>query len=947
MKPLADNPATHNAELDFKTIKQRFVKLNRIRLQRVKDDLRPSQQDFIELLPLLFHVNHPILPGYISKSTPVGVPEFLPGKDTLNAAKRLSKSFSWKKRAYRKFEIHALYLMGSTGTIAYSDKSDFDIWVCHDSSLSGKQIEELQAKAKAIENWAASMGVEANLFLVDAERFKRGEHGHLSSESSGSALHYLLLEEFYRTSVLLAGRYPIWWLVPPEQEHNYDAVVDDIKLKRYIHSREHIDFGGLAHINADEFYGATLWLLYKGINSPYKSILKILLMEAYASEYPHIDLLGVRFKKAIYEGEDNINSLDPYLMMMDKVEEYLVEYNQDNRLDLARRSFYFKIGEPLSHNNSSKKNGWRRELLSGLTRQWGWSSGQILKLDARDEWKINSVIDERQTLIREFTGSYRFLSLFARSHTESTNLISPSDLNVLGRKLYAAFERKAGKIDIIYKGITPNLFETHLSFHQQTNDENKEYWMVFSGIVNEEEFIHHQPLKRAYSLIEIMAWCYFNKIINKLTVLAIFSTHSDLTEKELHLLVEQMQRLFPDDIMENSSTFDMLKPAEIRSVATFVNAGIDPFSEQTRHGTHITSGRTDALKYGGKKENLTLSIDQVIITSWNEVLTFNFYGIEGLLECVQDYMKWSTPSSGRQPPPVNAFSFSSYRGTSIARRVELLFNEILNTFYSGTHPEGTRYILGVEWEYYILTSKKEGLIYEKAGDINELYKYLSTPLVNYQQTIFDSEILSDSILPQIYRYNKHGNVQFFFEKKEDMVDIYVLDERGSLFTRTQSFYNEAGLIKHYQEYFESIKERMAFYSQSEAGFNELLIYRIERASDGRREIIPQASHNYIRPLSFISLQVLVDRIENTLSFTLYCGDQEFTNLQYGDSLYKETAKYIISLRGSGERYPIYITDLDLSAVLIGGKNQTIQTTQYLYYKKVIEERLLNELKTLS
>ncbi|MDH5573415.1 MAG: class I adenylate cyclase, partial [Gammaproteobacteria bacterium] len=533
------------------------------------------------------------------------------------------------------------------------------------------------------------------------------------------------------------------------------------------------------------------------------------------------------------------------------------------------------------------------------------------------------------------------------THTESSNFISPSDLNVLGRKLYAAFERKAGKIDIIYKGITADLFETHLSFHQQINDEGREYWMVFSGIVNNDELPQHQPLKRGYSLIEIMAWCYFNKIINKITILAIFSTHSDLTEKELHLLVEQMDRLFPDNLLENSSTFDMLKPAEIRSVATFINVGIDPFSEQTRHGTHITSNRTDALKYGGKKENLTLSIDQVITTSWNEVLTFNFYGIEGLLECVQDYMKWAPPSSGRQPPPVNAFSFSSYRGTSIARRIELLFSEIIGTFYSGKYPEGSRYILGIEREYYILNNQKGSLNYEKSGDITGLYKYLSRPLPDYQQTIFDSEILSDNILPQLYLYNKQGDVQFFFETKEDKVDIYVLDERGSLFTRTQSFYDVSGLIKHYQEYFESVKERMTFYSQTNAGFKDLVFYRIERKADGNREIIPQASHTYIRPLSFISLQVLVDRIENTLSFTLYCHDREFTNLQYGDNLYKETATHIISLRGSGEVYPIYITDLDLSAVLINGRNQTIQTTQYLYYKKIIEERLLKELKTIS
>ena len=84
----------------------------------------------------------------VSKTTPVGLPEYLPSKETLAAARRLSKSFAWKKRAYRKFNIHGLYLMGSTGTIAYSEKSDFDIWVVHDSELDSKQIEELQARAR-------------------------------------------------------------------------------------------------------------------------------------------------------------------------------------------------------------------------------------------------------------------------------------------------------------------------------------------------------------------------------------------------------------------------------------------------------------------------------------------------------------------------------------------------------------------------------------------------------------------------------------------------------------------------------------------------------------------------------------------------------------------------------------------------------------------------------
>ncbi len=947
MKSLVVCEDRHGGELDFKLIKQRFVKLNLARLQRVHSDLRPSQRDFIQLLPLLFHVNHPILPGYVSKDTPVGLPEYRPSREALAAARRLSKSFSWKKRAYRKFDIHGLYLMGSTGTIAYSDKSDFDIWVVHGSDLDSRQIDELQQRATAIEEWAASMEVEANVFLVDAHQFKQGGHGHLSSESSGSALHYLLLEEFYRTSVLLAGRYPLWWLVPPDQEANYDGFVEDIKRKRYIHSREHIDFGGLAEIRAEEFYGATLWLLYKGINSPYKSILKILLMEAYASEYPQIDLLGVRFKRAVYEGEEDINALDPYLMMMEKVEEYLLEYNQERRLDLVRRSFYFKVGEQLSEDRGRRKNSWRRELMSELINRWGWASGQLQRLDSRNEWKISSVVEERKALIREFTGSYRFLSLFTRSRAQNSNLISQTDLNVLGRKLYAAFERKAGKIEIVYKGITSDLHESHLSFHQLFSDDGQEYWMVYSGVVSADEIYSSMPMKRGYSLVEIVAWCYFNKIINRHTILSLYARNTDLTEKELYLLVENMSRLFPQEVLAASSVYDMRQPARICAVATFINVGLDPFSAQTRRGKHISSSQTDALKYGGKRENLTLSIDQIIVTSWNEVLTFKFYDVDGLLKCIQGYMKWSSSEKRKNLPPINAFSFSSYRGTSIARRIETLFAEIIDTFYSGAYAEGTRYILGIEWEYYVLSMEEGTLQYEKAGDIDELYRYFSRPVERFRPVIFDSQTLSDNVLPLIYRNNQQGDVQCFFEVRNDEVDIYVLDERGSLCRQSRPFYDVLGLVRHFREYFESVRERMAHSLQSGSGFRDVLFHRIDRGPNGRREIYRYAENNFIHAASYIKFQVLVEHREDNIIFTLFCEDREFSNLEHGDDVYQEVARYILSLRKSGEVYPIYITDLDLSSTLLDASVESIQTLHYLHYKKIIEGRLMDEIKRIG
>jgi len=345
---------------DINKLKKRFLALNRDRLMRIRDDLRPRHQDVLDILPLLFHSNHPAFPGYVSKSTPVGISDYSPPQQTLDAGKQLVRSFAHKRRALLQFDIYSIFLMGSSGTIAYSSKSDFDIWLCHRPDLNTIQLAELQQKAMLIEQWAESMDLEVHFFMMNADTFKRGQDVALSVESSGSAQHHLLLEEFYRTGLLLAGRYPIWWLVPHDQEANYDAYTQHLKKRRYIKENETIDFGGLPQAPAEEFFGAALWQLYKGIDSPYKAALKLMLMEVYADEYPNVDLLSQRFKKVIHAGETSLAKLDPYIMLYKKLEEYLLNNDEDkNRLELVRRCFYFKVNEKLSTSSPSRQENWR------------------------------------------------------------------------------------------------------------------------------------------------------------------------------------------------------------------------------------------------------------------------------------------------------------------------------------------------------------------------------------------------------------------------------------------------------------------------------------------------------------------------------------------------------------------------------------------------------------
>lgn len=940
-----------NDEYHYRDIKKRFEDLNAQRLKRSNADMRQSQRQFLEILPVLFHVNHPILPGYVSKDTPAGIPNYSITSTSINTLKRFFKSFEFKKRAYRKFEILAIYLMGSSGSIAYSNNSDFDIWLCHESTLNSQQVEELENKAKAVEDWAKELGIEANIYLVDPVKFKRGDIGKLSSESSGSALHYLLLEEFYRTSLLIAGRYPSWWLIPPDKENQYDELVEDFQRKRFIHANEHIDFGGLNHIPAEEFYGASLWLLYKGINSPYKSILKILLMQAYASEYPKIEMVALRFKRAIYEDDISINDLDPYLMMLDKVENFLTQQDDQNRLDLVRRSFYFKVGIALSdESKGAKKKDWRIEVLIDRVKQWSWSSGKIVSLDSRNEWNVNHVLEERAILIDEFTRSYQFLSDFARETSLDNNLINQTDVNVLGRKLYAAFERKAGKIDIIHQGITDDLYESHLSIHQFFGDDNTESWMIFSGIVDEKQVAVHSPIKRTYDLMELISWCFFNKLLNKNSIIALYASKSDLSEREILQTVQTMEKLFPDKLLQDASFHDFSHPAKIAAVGTYINFGIDPFAEYSKKGQQVTSNRTDALRFGGMWENLALRFEQVIVTSWQEVLTFRYFGVKGLMNCLRDYLQWAPPSKGQRPPRLNAHSYSSYRGPSIALRVENVFEEVMRFFYTQPTNIAKQYILGVQWDYYLLQIKDDHLTVFAAGTLDRLIEHLSSPRKTFYLTEFDIEADKDSDLPIIYSVNKPGVVQCFYRIHGKKVSIYVLDEQGSLFQQDDDFHDVFSLVKHLQQFFSSVHNRMKFLNATEdrqTVSDVVQFYKIEH-SDADGSYLEQHSINkLVRPSNYVSLQVIGDRVDGEVMFTLYCEGREFSTLEYGEKIYYEVVKHVLSKRSSGAKYPIYITDIDLSKSLLDMDMKFLQTFHFLKYKKEIEDHLSLVLDTFE
>ncbi len=930
----------YSDEIDFKEVLKRFSELNEARLKRTVATLAERQQDFLHLLPLLFHINHPLLPGYVSRYTPAGLFEYEPDKQTLNKAKAIAKSISYRRSLRRKRPILALYVMGSPGTVAYTESSDLDIWVCHDPKLDSHHVDLLQQKSTGIEAWAENFGLEAHIFLINPETFRQGHSANLSTESSGSAQHYLLLEEFYRTGILLAGQKPMWWLVPPDRENEYDDYVDELKRKRFIHAKNTIDLGGIGNIPAEEFFGAALWQLYKGIDSPYKSILKLLLIEAYASEFPQIDLLSHHFKQRVYAGEKRLNDIDPYILMLEKVTAYLEARGERQRLELVRRCFYFKTNERLSIKKISH-SGWRLDLLHDLVARWGWRHTDLILMDTRDTWKVQRVAEERRILYEALIASYRFLSDFARQQS-SLVMIDEFELTILGRKLYTTFERKAGKIEVLNRGITSSLHEPQISLHEVIGRDHQSSWLVYSGMVTRETMDNEIPLKRSRSAVALIGWCYFNGIINANTIIGVYTQGSDLDVKEFYALQAYLSKKFPIAILGSSPIEDYEEAARLTHHSLFVNFAAHPLDVLNLPRHDVASSSADALSYSTGQDNLVMSLDMVLATSWHEILTHRYAGERCLMDGLCEYLSWYPPSQDTRPAPINVYAAKAHRGTVVTHRIEQLFEDIVECYYGGEYPLETRYILAIGSGYCVVYFEEDKPRYDLLGSYSELQKYLAAPQVEFSPVLFDRHALKHSPLPQLFARNKEGFVQLFYLPKGNRVDVYILDERGSLFYRNSSYFDERSLISQYSRFFEQVLNRVNFMMQegdTSATTRGLEFYRINpQHGFSLARQAPEFSH---AAQHYFSLQVLVDNDEDGQTvFTVYCEGKEFSTLEYGDQLYQSVVDHILFLRKSGQSYPIHITDIGFSRSVLGEEGVgKVQTLHFLNYKRRIEDRL--------
>lgn len=752
--------------------KQRFVQYNRSRLELSLDVMPKDARTILHIIPILLHYNDVRLPGYSSEDMPCGIDLYTPEEEGRQWLIRSLGTADLKEPPKR--EILALYAMGSTASIGQGPHSDFDIWVCVSSNLEERRTRLLSAKCRFLASYAKVYGVEVNLFITRENRFTVGYHDSLDEENCGSAQNLFLLDEFYRSAVHICGRYILWFFISRQEElTDYEAAARNLIDSGVFAPGEWFDFGPVADSSPAEYFGSGLWLLYKGIDAPFKAVLKILLMEAYSYEYPRCDLLSLELKDLIESKSGYSLETDAYYLMYQKISMYLTKIHDEKRLKLVRLCFYLKIYAGLEDLRSSPIMDHRKALLSKLAASWGWDARAIKNVEGKDRWKIDYVRTLYTELFASLVKSYQALLSFSVRHGIEYAITS-DDAGILSRKLYAAFDEHPGKIQLFNRALASYLEEKDLTFiYPSKNSLCRKGWHVYNCAVSDPDLLNSKVIYVGESLSEAVTWASFNHILSGRTRCYVAGDGGAVTASKIKALHEDIVRLLLKD-REKPSDESLQRPRENHRTLVVLNLEQDVTEQRYVRAIDVNVG--SSLSCGRQRMCLIGSISLVMVNSWSEVRVLTLpEGEAGIVQLLATLLRLSKQVTAedieRILKNIRVCCYAKHHKELLRFDVEAVIQQV---FYCEVNK--TRHVFAVGNNLYAaeytgdrgVKIVQHNIFNRPEGALNIQSRYGMRPEFSMQ------------VPPLVDRYANIGIRQYFFAPLADGWDIYIVNERNEV-----------------------------------------------------------------------------------------------------------------------------------------------------------------------
>ncbi len=549
-----------------------FLNQNKFSLLTAMDIFKPRQADLFEIIPLLIHENID-LPGYQTQleQSPRGIAEYRPCRQTAETASRYLDTGMLEYR-YAEFPyVEGLFTMGSTGTIAQAPDSDIDYWVCV-RGYDPECIEErrFQQKLTRIEQWArGEFKTEIHFFVVDIDRARVDDFGDSTRESSGSAQGMILKEEFYRTMIHVAGKLPFWCTLPVSVSWEYYGLL----LSRVCDNRgqcRFIDFGDIHEIPSAAYFGASIWQLFKLLKSPFKSVIKMALLEEFLHARGKKQLLCNRFKArwmdpGIYLP---LGKIDPYYILLNSLVDYYGQENNPTAARLVQQCFFLKTGITKDADLDGTLFGMRSFFIARAMDHWGWTREMVFESGNFRQWHYTEITRLSRQIQQYMVKTY--IRVNQAISTEQSAMITPEDRTVLGRKMFVEFSSRPGKIPRILLVSRSDRHFTGLVLTYMPQTGKSSQWALVNRSSRSKPGTE-EVIRQAGTIEEIGAWIVLNQLFSPGTIINLAPNPTPVSSDDIQGLFQALYRFFNPDNRQSPDSRNLLTRARITAVFISLN----------------------------------------------------------------------------------------------------------------------------------------------------------------------------------------------------------------------------------------------------------------------------------------------------------------------------------------------------------------------------------------
>ncbi|MFW5837775.1 MAG: class I adenylate cyclase, partial [Desulfovibrionaceae bacterium] len=466
-----------------------------------------------------------------------------------------------------------LYSIGSTGSIAQTEASDIDLWLVLSPDQDPERVEALRRKLAWIENWAEmSLGLEVHFFVMGLDETRANDFGISDEEGAGSAQALLLKEEFYRTVLCLAGRIPAWWITPPGAgEKAYQRHIRTLGATIDFLGRRVVDLGRLGEIPPGEFFGASLWQIVKALKSPFKSVLKLGLLEKYMDRDKQAGaLLCERLKANLLADMHGLWEIDPYALLFKEVNDHYQSRERLEALRLLRTAFLLKTGMGRSGPAPTTAGP---GVGAGLSEFFfpphpfslmarGETADGLESFAARENagHQVATFMAKAYDRIRKRLGEIQDVS------------ITQQDLTKLGRRISSFFSQRENKITRIPFMNPPKDAFQSLEFTGEVAGGQVRAWIV-KGVAPTSTGKAGKPekLRRETEPVRLLGWLVANGIFDPSQYLTIDPNLSPVSSTDMERLLADLHAFFPAKKTFFTDLDQNLKPECVVSAYAAVN----------------------------------------------------------------------------------------------------------------------------------------------------------------------------------------------------------------------------------------------------------------------------------------------------------------------------------------------------------------------------------------